>query len=508
MHRRDLLLGALALPILSQSTVQALAQASADGGGVPFNPSTVRQMARDLAQKPYKAPEGPALPPGLRDLSYDRYRDIRFRPERAIWHGEGLPFEIQLFHRGFHFTNPVGIYVVADGKAAQIGYSPDLFTFQDLEQPDGKTNLGFAGLRLHARLNRPDYHDEVGAFLGASYFRAVAKGQAYGLSARGLSVNTADPKGEEFPGFRAFWIEKPPATADSVVVHALLDSQSAAAAYRFTIRPGEATIYDIEMALFPRADIAQAGIATLTSMFQFAPNDRDGVDDFRPAVHDSDGLAIRNGRSEQLWRPLSNPRDLQVSVFADTNPRGFGLLQRRRDFASYQDLEARYERRPSAWVEPIGNWGEGDVYLFEIPTRNEYNDNIVSFWRPRQPLQARGEYNYVYRLHWGWGDPQADNLGVFSETRIGSAGEGRRLIVLDAVGERLKALDPAAKVRGDVVGDGGAIEHVVVQPNPDIGGWRLSFQIVPPKGAGMELRAQLRLDNEPLTEIWTYRWTP
>ena len=221
-----------------------------------------------------------------------------------------------------------------------------MFSFGDQPAPDIKANLGFAGFRIHGPINRPDYFDEIGVFLGASYFRAVAKGQTYGLSARGLSLNTADPKGEEFPNFRAFWIERPAKGANSIVVHALLDSESAAAAYRFTIRPGETT--DLRHrgdAVSARADRA-AGLATLTSMYFFGPNDRGGVDDFRPPVHDSDGLAIQNGRGEQLWRPLNNPADLQVSAFVDNNPRGFGLMQRQRDFRAYEDLEARYETPP------------------------------------------------------------------------------------------------------------------------------------------------------------------
>jgi glucans biosynthesis protein len=461
-----------------------------------------------LAQTPYKAPEAPALPPGLKDLGYDRYRAIRYLPERALWRAENLPFEAQFFHRGFHFTAPVAVHQVVRGRAQRVGYSPDLFSFGELERPEPSANLGFAGFRLHAPFNRADYYDEIGAFLGASYFRAVGKGQTYGLSARGLSINTGDPKGEEFPGFRAFWIERPQPGIGSIVVHALLDSESAAAAYRFTIRPDVTTVYDVEMALYPRVEIKQPGIATLTSMFFFAPNDRGNVDDFRPAVHDSDGMAMRNGRGEQLWRPLHNPQDLQVSSFADTNPRGFGLMQRQRGFAAYQDLEARYERRPSCWVEPIGDWGEGDVTLFEIPTKNEYNDNIVAFWRPREPLQAKGEYTFVYRLHWGAADPHPAPLAAFTQTRIGHGSENRRLFVLDAGGERLKGLDASAPVRADVVVDRGKVEHVVVQPNPELGGWRMSFQLAAEKAPAVELRAQLRLGDEGLSEIWTYRWTP
>src|SRR3954452_25627145 len=222
---------------------------------MPFEAANVRAWARELAQKPYKPPDN-KLPDALKDLTYDRYRMIRFRPDHAWWRNEGLPFQLQFFHRGFYYANRVDLFEVKDGQAFPIIYSPDMFTFGD-QPPDLKNsgNLGFAGFRIHGPINRPDYFDEIGVFLGASYFRAVAKNLSYGLSARGLSLNTADPKGEEFPHFRSFSIERPATAAHSLVVHALLDSESAAARYRFTIRPGETPIYVIEATLFPRVQI-------------------------------------------------------------------------------------------------------------------------------------------------------------------------------------------------------------------------------------------------------------
>ena len=349
-----------------------------------------------LAQKPYKAPDN-KLPDTLKDLTYDRYRMIRFRPDQALWRNDGLPFQLQFFHRGFYYASRVDIFEVKDGLAYPVIYSPDMFSFGDQPVPDVK-NLGFAGFRIHGLINRPYYFDEIGVFLGASYFRAVAKTLSYGLSARGLSLNTADPKGEEFPNFRTFWVERPAKGANSIVVHALLDSESAAAAYRFTIRPGETTIYDIEAALFPRVQIEQIGLASLTSMYFFGANDRAGVDDFRPEVHDSDGLAIQNGRGEQIWRPLNNPSALSISTYSDTNPRGFGLMQRERSFEQYQDSTARVETRPSLWVEPSGDWGDGEVRLIEIPSKSETNDNIAAFWVPRWPAKPGSRMEYSYRL--------------------------------------------------------------------------------------------------------------
>jgi glucans biosynthesis protein len=413
---------------------------------------------------------------------------------------------VQFFHRGSLYANRVDIYEVANGQAAQVPYKPENFSFGDTPPPPAGTDLGFAGFRLHAPINRGDYYDEVCVFLGASYFRAVAKGEVYGLSARGLSINTGESSGEEFPQFKAFWIEKPAANASSIVVHALLDSESAAAAYRFTIRPGETTIFDVEMAIYPRVELKNPGLAPITSMFFFGPNDRKDVDDFRPAVHDSDGLAIYNGRGEQLWRPLNNPKDLQISWFGDLNPRGFGLMQRQKDFSDYQDLESAFERRPSLWVEPIGDWGEGEVKLLEIPTKEEIHDNIGTFWHPKNALQAKGEHTYTYRLHWGPDHPKPSALAIFSRSGVGSRSDGTKLFVLDLIGDKLKAIDPA-KVKGAVSAEKAEIRNVVTQPNPQTGGWRLSFEMVPKEKAPVELRATLMQDDQALSEVWVYRWT-
>jgi glucans biosynthesis protein len=474
-------------------------------GASPFDASVVRQMARDAATKPFKAPDN-KLPDSLKDLDYDQYRALRFNPEKALWHGEKLPFEVQFFHRGSFYTNRVDIYEVVNGQATQVAYKPDDFFFGTTLPPPAGTDLGFGGFRLHAPINKPDYYDEVCVFLGASYFRAVAKGQVYGLSARGLSINTGEAAGEEFPSFRAFWIEKPAPNANSIVVHALLDSESAAAAYRFTIRPGETTIFDVETAVYPRVELKTVGLAPITSMFFFGPNDRKEVDDFRPAVHDSDGLAIYNGRGEQLWRPLNNPRDLQISSFGDLNPRGFGLMQRQKNFSDYQDLESSFERRPSLWVEPIGDWGEGMVQLLEIPTKEEIHDNIAGFWRPKNPLAAKAEHTYTYRLHWGPDHPKPSALAIFSRSGVGARGDDTKLFVLDLIGDKLKAIDPA-KIKGIVTAEKAEIRNIVTQPNPQNGGWRLSFEM-PVSKTPVELRALLMQDDQAISEVWIYRWTP
>ena len=504
MNRRRFLRAAGSLPFLSAAAGGSFAPARAQTG--PFDRSSVRQLARDAATKPYKAPDT-KLPDNLKDLDYDHYRQIRFLPDHALWHGDKLPFEVQFFHRGFFYAPRVDIYEVANGQATKIAYRVDDFAFGSNAPPGPGNDLGFAGFRIHAPINRPDYYDEVCVFLGASYFRAVAKGEIYGLSARGLAINTGEAKGEEFPLFKTFWIEKPAANANSVVVHALLDSESTTAAYRFTIRPGDTTVFDVEMAIYPRVPLDHAGLAPMTSMFFFGSNDRIGVDDFRPSVHDSDGMAVYNGRGEQLWRPLSNPRDLQISTFADLNTRGFGLMQRQKNFFAYEDLESNFEKRPSLWAEPIGDWGEGSVQLIEIPTREEIHDNIASFWRPKNPLQAKAEHTYTYRLHWGPDTPKASSLARFSRTGVGAKGEDVRIFVLDAIGERLKSVDPK-NIKGNVSAEKAEISNIVTQPNPAIGGWRLSFEIAVKEKVPIELRASLAEGNDAISEVWVYRWTP
>jgi glucans biosynthesis protein len=500
MRRRELLLRSAVVPVVAALGHQAHADESTS-----FDGSTVRNMAREMAQKPYQAPDT-TLPDQLKNLDYQQYRSIRFDPSHALWKRQGLRFTAEFFHRGYLYKEAVQIYEVLDGRARRIRYSPDMFTFDKVTPPSA--DVGFAGFRLHYPLNRTDYLDEVCAFLGASYFRAVAKYQGYGLSARGLAIKTADPTGEEFPLFKVFWLERPAKNSEVAVVHALLDSQSATAAFRFTIRPGNQTIFDTEMAVYPRVDIAASGIAPLTSMFMFDTNDRDRSDDYREAVHDSNGLSLLTGHGEHIWRPLANPHALQISAFTDHATRGFGLMQRKRQFIDYQDLEAHYENRPSAWIEPIGDWGEGIVELVEIPSNREVNDNIVAFWRPHDPLKAKGEYLLNYRLHWCWSEPVAEPLAKVVATRSGSAWDQKnRQFVIDFVGGPL-AERKADDLPGIDVGTSkGKIENPVVEPNPTIHGWRLSFQLDQGSETLIDMHARLMNGETPLTETWIYRWT-
>ena len=466
----------------------------------PFDEHTVAAMARAVAEKPHRR-RADALPKAFASLDYDGYRRLRFDPGRALWKDADLGFQMQPHHRGFLFQDRVELFEVADGMATRLRYRAPDFLKDGVPLPDTGDDPGFAGLKLLCPLNRPDHFDEVCSFLGASYFRALGRGHVYGLSARGLAIGTAAAGGEEFPAFTALWVERPVPGAGRVTMHALLESESLTGAFRFEIVPGEATVMDVSATLFPRRDVAVVGVAPGTSMFQFAPYDRDGIGDWRPAVHDSDGLLMVTGTGEQIWRPLANPAELQVSGFQDSGPRGFGLMQRARQFTDFQDLEAAYHRRPSLWVEPLEDWGPGEVRLVEIPTRSEIHDNIVVAWHPRGGLRGGVVTRLRYRLRWlgeGAGDPR---LLRIASTRAGRSGRGWRF-VLDTGAE-----PPAPLPEADVTASTGEVANVVVQANGETGGVRVAFELDPKGAALSELRMRLMRGGKAVSETWAYRWT-
>nr|WP_244224782.1 glucan biosynthesis protein [Corallococcus sicarius] len=482
---------------------------AARGTASGFSADTVLEKARALAAKPYQEPPV-GVPPSFEALTYDQYRDIRFREDRSLWKAEGLPFRAQFFHPGFYYTRPVGVNVVEGGKARAVPFSTDQFTYGPLvgTLPKGKVN-GFAGFRINAPLNTKGYYDELVAFLGASYFRALGKGNLYGLSARGLAIDTAlpGPGGEEFPTFREFWLETPAAGADTVVVHALLDSPSATGAYRFAIRPGVQTVMEVQATVFARKQVRQLGLAPLTSMYLFGENDRGDFDDFRPEVHDSDGLSVWMKSGEKLWRPLKNPRQVQVSSFRTDGLAGFGLLQRDQAFSSYEDLEARSERRPGAWVEPVGDWGKGSVRLVELPTREEINDNIVAFWVPDAPVPAGAHLGFSYRLSWGFA-PEGVKAGgsVVAATRVAAGTRvGARRFVLDFTPGNGEGTGPVEAV---VTASRGQVLHPRAEAHAITGGYRAAFELLPDGEGPIELRCFLKRGSETLTETWSYLWIP
>ncbi len=475
------------------------------GDAKPFASGDVEAIARAMASKAFMTPK--SVPKEWLELNYDEYRDIRFLPDRALWRGEDRSFELQLFAPGFYFQTGVMIDVVENGEARPLLFNPDLFSFGEVV-PDLpiEAQLGFSGFRVHGAINRADYKDEFLVFQGASYFRGVGKGQAYGLSARGLALKTADPRGEEFPLFRRFWIEAPSAGDETVTVHALLDSESVTGAYHFKITPGDETVMDCASVLFPRLPLDHVGIAPLTSMFLFDHKLAKRFDDFRGAVHDSNGLAVVNGNNERLWRPLANPDRLQVSNFLDTDPKGFGLAQRNRRFGAFNDLEAAYERRPNLWIEPGEGWGEGAVSLVEIPTDEEINDNIVAFWRPKTVLEPGREYRYTYRASWGNAPEPSDTMASVSTSAFGLHSNGSRLAVIDFTAPAVGRV-PAAELSHDIHVIRGEFLNAVLQDNDQTGGTRLAFSFDPGVSETVELRAQLRRDWRPVSEVWLYRWT-
>jgi len=479
--------------------------AAADGiTPTPFGDETVVDLARALAARAYEAPDT-SLPDALAGADYDQYRDFRYRTEQALWRdAPGVDFQAQFFHRGFLFKPRVEIHVVDGTQARTLPFSAALFDYSPNPTPKLDDALGFAGFRLHAPLNSREYFDELCVFLGASYFRAVGRGLAYGLSARGLALGSGDPAPEEFPVFRAFWLHRPAPGSEEIVVDALLDSPSVAGAYRFRIRPGEDTVFDVDARLFPRVELAHAGIAPLTSMYHFDASDRTGIDDYRPAVHDSDGLGFLTGTGEQVWRPLHNPGAIQHSGFQDRTPRGFGLMQRKRAFADFQDAEAGYEKRPSAWIEPLDDWGAGEVHLVEIPTTDEYHDNIVAFWRPATPLAAGAESRWRYRVHWTALHSWQAGLALVQATRFGAKPTGDRsirLVVVDFDGDA-----GASEPKIEVAASTGRIENAVVHARPG-GGWRAGFEFTPDAASPSELRMRLLRNDTPASETWIYRWS-
>lgn len=481
--------------------------------GTVFSFDSVIQLAREAATEAFELPRLELSAP-FADLTYDQYRAIRPRPERRLWHGERRGFEVDLLPPGLFYEDRLTISVVSGGRATPIAfdpglfhYHPDYFPYADgAAPPDAPRDLGYSGFRVRFPINRPDVMDEFLVFQGASYFRAIARNQLYGLSARGLALGTGEPEGEEFPLFRQFWIHEPEEGATSLRIHALLDSPSVAGAFEFVVQPGAETIMDVRSVLFPRTDITAAGIGTLTSMYFFDPKSRAGIDDFRNAVHDSSGLQMITGADERLWRPLDNPTTLQFSAFADHNPHGFGLAQRERDFARYEDAEARYERRPSAWVAPQGDWGAGAVNLIEIPSDSEFNDNIVAFWRPAQTLTAGTEHRFDYRLYWSDQPPDSAPLARVAATRGGASVNDptRRTLIVDfALGElTFEGLEPRAS------SSAGTITSISLIRLPGEGRARAAIGFDPEDAELAELRLIL-VDAEGgrASETWLARWT-
>jgi glucans biosynthesis protein len=485
-----------------------------------FDFESVAAIARQRAAAAFD-PSTQPLPADLQALDYDGVRDIRWRPDRALWRDANLPFEAMFFHLGLYQREPVRVHELTAQGARPLPYDSAGYDFgRNRVQPASWGDLGHAGFRIHYPLNSPQYKDELVVFLGASYFRALGAGQQYGLSARGLAIDTVGGRGEEFPRFTEFWLERPTPDAKQVVVYALLESPRATGAYRFEIVPGAQTLMRVRARLFLRAGespIATLGLAPLTSMFFFGEN-QPRAGDFRPEVHDSDGLLIESGSGEWLWRPLQNPARLTVNSFALEQLRGFGLMQRDRAFASYEDVEARYERRPSAWIRPLGDWGPGRVQLVQLPTPDETHDNVVAYWVPAR-LPAAGEpLDVAYEVAWqgdtqqrppgGWAAQSRRGIG-YSKLDAKALAEQAQYVV-DFTGPALDALPPGAPVRAVVSADAnGRVLEQLAYPNPAGKSWRMTLRVQRLDPARpVELRAFLQHENHILTETWTYTLFP
>jgi len=485
----------------------------------------VAALAQKRAQTPYQQQRA-TVPAELAALDYDGLRDIRFKDDKALWRAEQLPYEAKFFHVGRQ-TEAVHIHELSAQGNKLLRYSADDFSYgKNQLNPARWGDIGHAGFRLHTSLNSPAYKDELIAFLGASYFRALGAGQRYGLSARGLAVDPTGAKQEEFPRFTDFWLEKPATGAKQVTVYALLDSTRMTGAYRFDIRPGEETVTEVHARIFMRAGagprVATLGVAPLTSMFFFGEN-QPRAGDFRPEVHDSDGLMVATGEGEWLWRPLQNPVSPLVTSFSMKSLKGFGLMQRDRAFANYEDTEARYELRPSAWVTPLGDWGAGRVELLQFATPDETHDNVAAYWVPEK-MPAPGEsLNLAWQIGWQGKNQQRPPNGWVTQSRRGTgysklsaeALGQQTQFVIDFAGPALDALPESARVEAITTASSNArVVESIAYRNPATGTWRMNLRVqrlAPPANQSaqpIELRAFLQHDNHTLTETWTNLITP
>lgn len=489
------------------------AAALASAENAPFDFYTLAEQARHLAMAPYQ-PQRDHVPEWLAKLDYDHYRDIRFRPTMSWWNHDPVPFKLQFFHPGYIYTHTVELYELDDGKPKPIPFSSGYFDYGRLNPHPGAVpkDLGYAGFCVFYALNQPG--DQLGVFQGASYFRFLCRGATYGMSARGLAIDSGiDNQPEEFPYFDKFWIQKPSGpNATELIVYALLDSPSVEGAYRFGIVPGTVTVMHVRARLYFRRNPAVPGIAPLTSMFWHGPTTNFYTGDIRPAVHDSDGLMLHTGDGEWIWRPLTNYLGTRVMSFVDENPKGFGLMQRERHFEAYDDLEADYQTRPSTWVEPVNRWGPGEVRLVVLDTRSDAEDNVVAFWKPISLPNPGIPYDVEYNLSWALNQIRPP-LGYCVQTRQGHPGNyrpGTESFQIDFDGPQLQSLGPEARIVPQIaVGDAATLLDYHVIKNRYNGTWRVAFSIRPDgTDRPVELRCYLEQGGKLLTETWSYLWVP
>jgi glucans biosynthesis protein len=520
--RRGVLAGLAALPFsgawagrapaeeIPRRPAQAPGRLPRFGPRAPFRHEHVVARAQALARQPYRPP-AERYSEALARIGYDAHQQIKMRRALAP-RTKTSPVAIDLFHLANFFRLPVAVHLVEAGSAREILYDRDLFAFGEEARfaADFPEDLGFAGFRLR----NADTWKEWLAFLGSSYFRSPGEEGQFGLSARGLAVDTAMPGGEEFPRFSAFWLAPQAGRADRLTIHALLEGPRVAGAYRMSAAHARGTIMEVEAALFLRGDIGRLGLAPLTSMFWYGKHNRLTGRDWRPEVHDSDGLALWTAEGERIWRPLGNPPRPQVSAFPGRAPKGFGLMQRERRFSQYEDPLVLYDKRPSLWVEPLGDWGDGAVTLVELPAASEFNDNIVAFWVPQRPATAGSALRLAYRLHWLSDEPYPSAAARVTATRTGRSGVHDRRstkFAVDFTGGRLGGIAPRADGKSDlefaVSAPRGRIERNHVMRVDDTR-WRAIFEYAPVDTEPVDLSGVLRRGGEPLGETWRFRFIP
>jgi glucans biosynthesis protein len=489
----------------------------------------VAQRALERAKQPFHSPRAD-LPKVLRqeNLDYDKYREIRFRRDKALWAADNLPFRIEFFHPGYLYQEPVHINEFSLLHTQPIRFVQDFFDYGKLDianQIPAKT--GYAGFRVLYPLNQPGQLDELGAFLGASYFRLLGKNQNYGESARGLALDCGESgQPEEFPIFTDWWLRKPGSEDRQLKFYGLLDSVSCAGAYSFRVFPGETTVVEVYGVLYFRTpeQIAAAnkdrkplktiGLAPLTSMFWFGKNTERKFDDYRTEVHDSDGLLVKMGNGEVFWRPLDNPPALRHQIFHAPNLKGYGLLQRERSFAAYQDMFNLYQKVPSVWIEPISNWGDGDLHLVELNTGYEGLDNIVAFWDPKNKPAPLEPFRFSYMMYWENGEAdlkRSENRVVATRSGPDAQFPGARQFVIDFAGaglEKIPTNQPPAAIAN--CSDNAAIVDNQVLWNPFLHTWRviLKMRPKPDDHNPVDLRCTLQQGTNVVSETWTYQWSP
>ena len=526
--RRSVLTAAVSSLALSALGLPLRALAAVSGGlklGKP-RPFSFDGLVKEMQQQAATAyVRDKSLPDGVLDrIGYEEHGKLKFRPEQALFRDGPGQYPVTFFAPGKYFRTPVHMFVLStagDASASEILYDPALFSVPTnspaQELPKG---AGFSGFRLQeSRLGdvrNLDWHsNDWAAFLGASYFRGIGEQGQYGLSARGIAVDVSTPgRPEEFPDFTRFYFEPPADGTNQMVVYAALDGPSLTGAYRFVLQRDNGVVMEVEARVFPRRDIKQLGIAPMSSMFWFSETVKSSGIDWRPEVHDSDGLALWTGAGECIWRPLNVPDSPSASAFADQTPRGFGLLQRDRIFDHYLD-GVRYERRPSLWVEPLDDWGEGAVQLVELPTNDETEDNIVAMWVPKQPVKAGSSLRYRYRLQWCAAEPHQTALARCVATRLGRGGEpgkarpkGVHKFMVEFLGGPLASLPFGVKPKPVLWSSSGTFSYVFTEAVPDgiAGHWRAQFDFTGAGPSVVDMRLYLKDGEQTLSETWLYQF--